>query len=789
MEENKVSEITDINQENHVIITDNQEFSNFSALQSEINSLNYQVKKLEEETYSKNLQLAGQRQLIDTLQEKLSRYKDSKQEDSKKIEECLLWEKKYNDAINNNQMLDNNIQELKNKFNKDTQLLELELDNYRKKLGKIEEENFQFRKSISEYEIIDLKLKKELSEKEKLLKTLEENKKEKKKLEDLSEDLKKTIKEISEKNQNSDEKDKIIDQKNSEIAEVYEKLYKVQHDLNTVNEMLSTSEKFLADTKTSYHNILSRCQDLEASCKNLTDTNSVLLDKISKLNQELVEKISEIEILDKEIKRIRAEELISFSIKINPGPGNQDDLEYKMKYTELDREYRDQKVILENLTKEKQSLKQVAETIQKNLETITLQSMNDKVEYERSTNSLQQEYLLLKAQHEKLINYCSGIEFAVKSNSSQLQLLEESLSNSNRKLSEKLEEISQLEEANKKTTEILMTLSSEKLAQEILNRQKDTKIKNLASKLQFFENQIQEKNKELISKDNELMNADRQLDILKKKISSSSTRIKQIATEQIDSQKKKIDSYESEIKMLKEMIKSVQAELKYKQQEINKIKKTSPKKKDPLFDNSPLQFFKQKSPEQDLKLPPDPLKDSPFKKNQVNIFKSRSPFNISSKKELNKEDVPTILKHVIKGYLTSYVLFEKEKKELLKAFQEQDYNKRGLLDKFIVLEKCEEVVLDTSLLEMYGNEVDYKDFLEMNYHNQLQQIHRDLDINFSQVLPGTISISELKMIKQALRPLHRQIWDVIVDRITAEYPKEVDLYVVKQILSQVNITL
>ena len=63
----------------------------------------------------------------------------------------------------------------------------------------------------------------------------------------------------------------------------------------------------------------------------------------------------------------------------------------------------------------------------------------------------------------------------------------------------------------------------------------------------------------------------------------------------------------------------------------------------------------------------------------------------------------------------------------------------GILDKSIVLEKWEYTMFDTSLLKINGKDVDYKDFWNW-YRNQLQQIHRDLDINFSQILTVSISL-------------------------------------------------
>ena len=44
-------------------------------------------------------------------------------------------------------------------------------------------------------------------------------------------------------------------------------------------------------------------------------------------------------------------------------------------------------------------------------------------------------------------------------------------------------------------------------------------------------------------------------------------------------------------------------------------------------------------------------------------------------------------------------------------------------------------------------------------------------------------MSELGLMKQGIRPLHRHIWDLILDKIGNKYPKEIDLLVVKQVLA------
>ena len=111
----------------------------------------------------------------------------------------------------------------------------------------------------------------------------------------------------------------------------------------------------------------------------------------------------------------------------------------------------------------------------------------------------------------------------------------------------------------------------------------------------------------------------------------------------------------------------------------------------------------------------------------------------------------------------------KEKKEIMKIFSDLVQGRRGILDKSIVLEMCEDAMFDTSLLRIYGKDLD---FLEVNYHNQLQQIHRDLDINFSQILSRSISVSELRLMKQGIVHLHKQIWDLIVYKIKNEHPSK-----------------
>ena len=106
----------------------------------------------------------------------------------------------------------------------------------------------------------------------------------------------------------------------------------------------------------------------------------------------------------------------------------------------------------------------------------------------------------------------------------------------------------------------------------------------------------------------------------------------------------------------------------------------------------------------------EPIKESIFKKQSSNIFKAKSPFRFNSKKILAQEEAPSLLKHKSKGTLLA-TFCVKEKKKIMKIFSDLDQGRRGiLLEKTIVLVKCEYAMLDTSLLRIYGKDVDYKDF-------------------------------------------------------------------------------
>jgi hypothetical protein len=744
----------------------------FFKIKAENDRLIYQVKKIEEENYAKSLQLASQRQLIESLQEKVNENKGNKPGPGLKPDENLEMMGKVKDLTSRCLILEQINEETVKKTKKDIEIWQNEAESARRQMRKLEEELFQSKKIAAELEGFEAKYKKELSEKEKLVRSLENLTKTNK----ISEENAKAFKEEAEK------LDKLLRDSNKD-----EIIQTLNEDLALLKENLTKSSKELEEKISQIQNFTEKNENLEKNSKNLKDLlkkSEEFTENLKKsLNQkdlEIASKTEELIINKKEFFDYFTKNQISLKININLSESIEKP-ESKLKEIEslqvssLLTELESFKLQNEKLLKQQSLFESFLESSIKEAIEIYKQKYE---ELEKKTSEYHKKYKNSKNELQSLQTTLKSYEKTIESQDFSLQQLNQDMMTTKKKLN-------LLQDDCSSYNSVISQLNQEKNGLENLSKQKESKFKTMAAKLQLLESQIQEKNKELLTKENELINADRQIDLLKKKINSSSSRIKQIASEQIDSQKKKLENYENETKMLKEMLKSVQNELKHKIQELQKLKKPSPRKKE-FFDESPIQVVKSKEPEYKFH---EVVKDPPYKKQSMNIFQVKSPFRINSRKALLSEEVPSILRHIVKGYLTSYVLCEKEKKEMLKVFIDLDLLRRGVLDKATVISKCEEAMFDTSLLGIYGKEVDYKDFVEMNYHNQLQQVHRDLDINFSQILPGTISISELKLMKQALRPLHRQIWEVIVERIGNEYPKEVDLFIVKQVLSQAQISL
>lgn len=715
----------------------------------------------------------------------------------RKISTNIVWKSKWHECDKKCTMLEQLIEEVKTKSKKDIEVWTLQAEHSRKLVRKLEDDVYQYKKTIGELEGADAKYKKELIEKEKLLKTLDEINKEKKYLEEILETNKNTVLRLTEVNEE-------ISKKESELNcnDLKEKLEKAESEINELAQLVEKGTMMFEELKLSNSSLLNKTKVLE-------DNNSQFQKTISSLNQDLENKNKEIQALQNSFSNYKAlvleskeREMILFKISINPEAEPQT----SQFYINLQQQAQDLQAKVSEVLNEKTHLENRCKELDKMIQACQSENESKSAESQAKISALEEQTSIRKAQTDKLIKYCTDLEQELKESSKTIQDLENKLNKLTYDLESKADKLNNIEQDSESYNSIISQINKEKIALEALVKQKDTKLKSLLGKVSTLENQIIDKSKEILAKENELMNADRQIDLLKKRVNTNSSKIKQIASDQIEVQKKKLESNESEIKMLKEMLKSFQSELKQKQLEIQKYKK-SPKKKEPVYEESPLQMKARHVPEPEAKPQQEYVNNiSPskklqiekpsFKKNffymlpqSVSIFKAHSPFKPSSKKNLKDIEVSVSLEHIVKGYLTSYVLCEKERKELIKAFQEEDSFNRGVLSKDHILKKCEEVVLDTSLLNMYKNEVDYKDFVEMHYHNQLQQIHHDLDMNFSQLPSGTISMSELKLIRQGLRPLHKQIWDVIVERIGGDFTKEVEINYIKHILSQTTISL
>ena len=155
--------------------------------------------------------------------------------------------------------------------------------------------------------------------------------------------------------------------------------------------------------------------------------------------------------------------------------------------------------------------------------------------------------------------------------------------------------------------------------------------------------------------------------------------------------------------MLKDKFKSVQSELKYNQQEVLTLK-------NPILDKravwgisfavDPRKTHAQ-VPENNFFV--EPIKESLFKKQSLNLFKAKSRFRVNSKKTFALEEAPSLLRYIVKGYLAFYALLNR-KKETMKIHTltiQRGYWKRALYCKS-VKKLC--------LIRINGIDVDYKDY-------------------------------------------------------------------------------
>ena len=62
------------------------------------------------------------------------------------------------------------------------------------------------------------------------------------------------------------------------------------------------------------------------------------------------------------------------------------------------------------------------------------------------------------------------------------------------------------------------------------------------------------------------------------------------------------------------------------------------------------------------------IKESLFKKQSLNIYKAKSRFRVNSKKAFVQDKAPSLVRHIVKGYLASYVLYEREKKDIRQEY-------------------------------------------------------------------------------------------------------------------------
>ena len=496
----------------------------FSKLKSESDRLSYQLKKAEEENYAKTLQIASQRQLIESLQDKLADPKQIKPTPAPKPDESQDLQNKVKDLTSRCQILEQINEETVKNTQKDIEIWKSEAESARKQMRKVEEELYLSKKKVVELEEFREKYKILANEKEKLLISLENLNKANRELEEKVNNHKEQFLQLTEVVQNDTSGAELkrvieeLEEVNAKNEEIVRQLQKKSENVKKIEKELEQVEQERIEGNKKLKSAHEKTEELESL---ILKRDKILTDK----DRALAEKETQIQKIQQDSEELYKRYAISFKIDliINesaliPELPRQDNTEqlaiWEFKYNSL---------FLQN-QKYDQELK--------SLENSLLDSQSKCLHQETQLKSSKDLQKKLKKAVQDLSIQLTTCQRTLQEKDLSLVFLQNELESFKSQLS-------YLQEDNSSYSSLISHLNSEKQALESQSKSKDSKLKSLTSKLQFLETQLQEKNKEVLIKENEIINADRQIEILKKKINSSHSRIKQIASEQIDSQKKK----------------------------------------------------------------------------------------------------------------------------------------------------------------------------------------------------------------------------------------------------------
>mmetsp|Transcript_7740 Transcript_7740/g.14681 ORF Transcript_7740/g.14681 Transcript_7740/m.14681 type:complete len:807 (-) Transcript_7740:3621-6041(-) len=371
----------------------------------------------------------------------------------------------------------------------------------------------------------------------------------------------------------------------------------------------------------------------------------------------------------------------------------------------------------------------------------------------------------------------------------------------------------EMEKAVRTLRSELVGLNSEKDQLERRAREQGGKIKGLSEAIGKLEAELAQKKQQLERQESLNANQSKQIDILSKKLSQAQGSLKQNYSTKLKQASDKLASYEQEISMLKDMIKSTQLMHNRKKQ----TSKYSPPL--PVVQERYMTFKKEKDFSPDVRMQgyrspdieelstqehktPDyksPVYRTPdYRDHASPIIKSlkvsNSPFKIASPikqvtHEAKRKGRAPSLSSIVRGYLTSVILCEKERIELLEKCKRADSSGLNYLPKSTLVQLFEGEIVDVSALESAEESVNYKEFLAQNCQSQIEGLKQELELHFANYDQPTVSLSELRLMSNTLRPLQQKVWQAILERLRLANYQEVSVNELREQLCQLSVSL
>jgi DNA repair exonuclease SbcCD ATPase subunit len=377
-------------------------------------------------------------------------------------------------------------------------------------------------------------------------------------------------------------------------------------------------------------------------------------------------------------------------------------------------------------------------------------------------------------------------------------------------LSEMYRQAEGLEKTCRVLNSELRVLSEEKDHLEREVREKDSQIKQLSGTIGKLEFNLASKKNQLDRLELVTVNQAKQLDILAKKLTQAQGSLKQSYVLKLKQAGDRLASYEQEISMLKDMVKSTKmirrrqvhkyaSPLPAVPERVSKLKKDSSFNPEMRGIRSP-ELNKDETPVAEMRTPDyrSPIRTTDYKEQESRGVKSlrasNSPFKIASPikqatLETKRMGRSSSLSAIVRGYLTSLILCEKERIDLLEKCRRADSGSLNYLPKSTLGQLFEGELVDTAALAASDSHVDYKAFLMQNCLSQIESLKQELESHFISLSQHSVSLSELRLLGNSLRPLQQKVWLAILDRLSLANSQEVEVSVLREHLCQLTVSL